>query len=382
MGSSRGGEAGLPHAGAGGRPARRHRAAPPAAGLPVPLVPRHRRAADRRSTTAPCCRAATTAWGRSRRRTATCGWSATTRSTTARRRRSGPGTPYDAMARGGTTTTVQVTPFGEVVEAFTSLNGTQMNCSGGACPGARGSPARRRSTGPTSAPTSPASRTSRCRSRTATSSRSRPAASRTGSRSRAPAGSPTRRRRSSPNEGALYLTEDNFAFPSGFYRYIPPQDPMETGSLANGGRLQMLRGRRADQAHLEANQTNGATYDVEWVDIADPNPTFPTRRAARTDDEQRRDHLRRQPGPGAGSGALLPPRGRHVYEGRDLLHLDPGRRRGRDRPDTRRRLRQRQPGRCGRTTRRADADVRLPVARRRRARPARQHHRTATRARS
>ena len=45
----------------------------------------------------------------------------------------------------------------------------------------------------------------------------------------------------SPKEGALYLTEDNFGFPSGFYRYFPPTDPMETGSLANGGRLQMLR---------------------------------------------------------------------------------------------------------------------------------------------
>ena len=45
----------------------------------------------------------------------------------------GPGTPYDAMARGGTTT-VEVTPHGEVVRAFTSLNGTQMNCSGGPMP--------------------------------------------------------------------------------------------------------------------------------------------------------------------------------------------------------------------------------------------------------
>jgi uncharacterized protein len=45
----------------------------------------------------------------------------------------GPGTPYDAMAQGGTTT-VEVTPFGEVVRAFTSLNGTMMNCSGGPMP--------------------------------------------------------------------------------------------------------------------------------------------------------------------------------------------------------------------------------------------------------
>ena len=45
----------------------------------------------------------------------------------------GPGTPYDARAQGGTTT-VEVTPQGQVVHAFTSLNGTQMNCSGGRMP--------------------------------------------------------------------------------------------------------------------------------------------------------------------------------------------------------------------------------------------------------
>ena len=45
----------------------------------------------------------------------------------------GPLTPYDAAARGGTTT-IEVTRFGEVVSAHTSLNGTQMNCSGGQMP--------------------------------------------------------------------------------------------------------------------------------------------------------------------------------------------------------------------------------------------------------
>ena len=45
----------------------------------------------------------------------------------------GPGTPYDAMAGAGTTT-VEVTPFGEVLHAYTSLNGTMFNCSGGVMP--------------------------------------------------------------------------------------------------------------------------------------------------------------------------------------------------------------------------------------------------------
>jgi secreted PhoX family phosphatase len=37
----------------------------------------------------------------------------------------------------------------------------------------------------------------------------------------------------------------------------------------------MLRVVGQTNAHLEANQANGATYNVDWVDIADPNPTFP-----------------------------------------------------------------------------------------------------------
>ena len=67
------------------------------------------------------------------RRTATSGWSATTRSTGPWRRRSDRGRPYDTSTGGGTTT-ILVTPRGEVVDAFTSLNGTQMNCSGGRMP--------------------------------------------------------------------------------------------------------------------------------------------------------------------------------------------------------------------------------------------------------
>jgi secreted PhoX family phosphatase len=79
----------------------------------------------------------------------------------------------------------------------------------------------------------------------------------------------------SPDEGIVYLTEDNFAFPSGLYRYIPPENPMDAGRLADGGVLQMLRVVGQTNAHLEASQVNGATYPAEWVDVADPDPTFP-----------------------------------------------------------------------------------------------------------
>jgi secreted PhoX family phosphatase len=78
-----------------------------------------------------------------------------------------------------------------------------------------------------------------------------------------------------PRDGILYLTEDNFGFPSGFYRYIPATNPMETGSLDNDGRLQMLAVVGQPNVDLAAEQPRRATYKVEWVDIDDPNPSFP-----------------------------------------------------------------------------------------------------------
>ena len=78
-----------------------------------------------------------------------------------------------------------------------------------------------------------------------------------------------------PREGVLYLTEDNFAYPSGFYRYLPTINPMELGRLDNGGRLQMLAVKGLRNANLAADLALGVTYQVRWVDIDDPYPTFP-----------------------------------------------------------------------------------------------------------
>jgi uncharacterized protein len=77
-----------------------------------------------------------------------------------------------------------------------------------------------------------------------------------------------------PGEGVLYMTEDNFGFPSGFYR-LAPRGRREAGRLPEDGRLQMLAvlGRR--NANLAASQPVGTTYRVRWVDIDDPDPTFP-----------------------------------------------------------------------------------------------------------
>ena len=58
-----------------------------------------------------------------------------------------------------------------------------------------------------------------------------------------PRGRPLRARgrRRRPETGILYQTEDNFDFPSGFYRYIAPQNPMQVRELRDGGRLEMLK---------------------------------------------------------------------------------------------------------------------------------------------
>ena len=92
--------------------------------------------APRPWTTTPHCPDGTTAWARSRdpngtvilvRNHEVAGPGAAF----------GPGTPYDPMARGGTTT-IQATPDGEVVCAFTSLNGTIRTAPAVRCRGVGG----------------------------------------------------------------------------------------------------------------------------------------------------------------------------------------------------------------------------------------------------
>ena len=127
-----------------------------------------------------------------------------------------------------------------------------------------------------------------------------------------------------PVDGILYLTEDNFEFASGFYRYIPKNNPMETGYLDNEGRLQMLAITGQPNAHLEARQPHRATYGVRWVDIDDPDPID-----GAGHDQRPGPREGRRPGTGPGCGAVLAAGGPGLRHQRRLLHLDPGRRRRR-----------------------------------------------------
>jgi secreted PhoX family phosphatase len=181
---------------------------------------------------------------------------------------------YDTMAGGGTTT-IEVTRFGEVVRSFTSLNGTQMNCAGGAMPWGSWVTCEETVNGPDVGPDF-------------TGASNVPLTRPHGFIFEVPAGGQSTREPITqagrfaheavaldPWRGVLYQTEDNFGYPSGLYRYKPPRHPMLDGRLRDGGRLEMLAVRGVPNADLAEAQPAGAVYGVEWVPIDDPAPSFP-----------------------------------------------------------------------------------------------------------
>jgi hypothetical protein len=181
---------------------------------------------------------------------------------------------YDSMTGGGTTT-VEVSPTGEVETAFASLAGTQMNCAGGKMPWGAWITCEETVNGPDVGPdftgasnialTEPHGFLFEVPVDGDASAEPITAAGRFAHEAAA----------FDPANGILYMTEDNFGFPSGFYRYIPPSNPMAAGSLEDGGQLQMLAVGGMPNADLAAEQRRRATYPVVWVDIEDPAPTFP-----------------------------------------------------------------------------------------------------------
>lgn len=193
-----------------------------------------------------------------------------------------PGTPgafgdlsraYDPVGGGGTTT-LTLDRRGRLVDQRVSLNGTIMNCSGGPMPWGAWVTAEESVDGPDVKSPVPGADNSRLRQKHGylfeVPVRGRGAA--------APIRSAGRFQHESaafdPVSGALYLTEDNPLFASGFYRYLPPVHPMRAGRLLDGGRLQMLAVVGEPRAQLQLGQPEGATYQVTWVDIDDPDPTF------------------------------------------------------------------------------------------------------------
>ncbi|MBA3523103.1 MAG: DUF839 domain-containing protein, partial [Geodermatophilaceae bacterium] len=187
-----------------------------------------------------------------------------------------PSKAYDPLAGGGTTTVV-VDGFGHVARSFVSLNGTQMNCSGGPMPWASWVTCEETVNGDDVGPDFTGQPN-------------------TGLQKhgyiyevpvgRTVVGTPIRSAGRFAHESvawdrvsrALYMSEDNFAFPSGFYRYLPPNNPMADKRLADGGRLQMLAVVNQPNADLAGEvgpaPAVGTRFPVRWVDIPDPDPSF------------------------------------------------------------------------------------------------------------
>ena len=68
-----------------------------------------------------------------------------------------------------------------------------------------------------------------------------------------------------PGTGIVYETEDRSA--AGMYRFIPKK----RGALADGGSLQALAVKGKPLFDTRTGQPREAQYDVEWVDIPDPD---------------------------------------------------------------------------------------------------------------
>ena len=334
----------------------------------VPLVPRHR-VRRSSSTTAPISLAVMTAWARSpvrRERPAR---------PQPRGQRPGPGRsarrggPYDPMARQRHDHD-RGHPARRGRHAYTSLNGTQMNCSGGVMPWGSWITCEETVNGPDVGPDF-------------TGVSNVPLTKPHGFIFEVPAGGQSNRQPITtagrfaheavafdPRDGILYLTEDNFGFPSGFYRYIPRPIRWRTGRFDNEGQLQMLAVIGQPNVNLEPRQQpDRATYDVEWVDIDDPAPSLPVHaRPAGPHDQRRRDQLRREPGSRAGRRDFSRLEGSVYDHGVVYFCSTQGGGAAETAPDRRRRLRQRHRPDLGLRHRARSRSSSLPVARPRRPR--------------
>jgi secreted PhoX family phosphatase len=183
---------------------------------------------------------------------------------------------YDPMAQGGTTT-LEISPRAQNVRSWVSMNGTQLNCAGGAMPWGSWITCEETVNGPDVGDDFSGGDNSKLKQRHGyifeVDSSWGPG--------QHEMGEPIRMAGRFPHEAVdwaaehLYLTEDNFNFPSGFYRYRPPVDPFVAGKLLDGGTLEMLAIDGEWNAELHHGRTVGETLPVTWVTIDEPDKTFP-----------------------------------------------------------------------------------------------------------
>jgi uncharacterized protein len=201
----------------------------------------------------------------------------------------GPGTPisataplYDPKGRSGTTS-ILVDPQGNVDEAIASLAGTQMNCAGGAMPWGSWITCEETVNGPDvfddftrgSLPNTTYVQNAQLTKPHGYIFEVPLDAPATAEPIKAAGRFAHEAVAYDPHTGILYLTEDDFGFPSGFYKYVPPVHPSESGwRIADGGDLYMLAIR--GEPNRDMTRRGGPSrFRTTWVHIDDPDPTFP-----------------------------------------------------------------------------------------------------------
>ena len=112
-----------------------------------------------------------------------------------------------------------------------------------------------------------------------------------------------------PITGSIFLTEDNFGFGSGFYRYDPPVDPRRPAGSRTAGRCGCSASPARPRPTCPALRCEARRTRSRWIPIDDPDPQFPMDGGA-PDGHQQPSHLeRRQAGLGRRRRSVQPPRG-------------------------------------------------------------------------